>query len=147
MEKLEEKVIAFIAINYKKWNDVGMFSRGCENIHQFEKWWHLEFLFTLPEQEGDDFSEEQDNHFGIENLYSPDEFFEGDTELFEQCVNFVHNCYDENERLYSQHFNGETYPRTREPLDIMNSYASIYAGSNHELMKLYLPNHLKVNIK
>jgi hypothetical protein len=146
MEKLEQKVNAFIALNYKKWNDIGMFSHGCENIHQFEKWWYLEFLFTLPDQkqyDNKDESEYVDNHFGIENLYSYHEFFEGNVELFEECVKFVHNYYDENDGLYSQYFNGETYTRTRKPLDIMNSYASIYAGSNHEIMKIYLPSHLK----
>ena len=138
MEKLNEKVKAFIAINYKKWDDYEHTSHPIENIHQFEKWWYDDFLFTLPEP-----NEDGENYFCINEVYTPETFFENDLTLFSLCIKAVHDYYIESENLYPE---DEPYARSYDPREIMTQYASVYVLNNTELMNLYLPSHLRANI-
>jgi len=137
MEKLNEKIDGFIAINYKKWEEytIGPF----ENIHQFKKWWYDEFLFTLPEP-----SEDGENYFCINEVYTPEDFFEGDITLFSKCMKAVHDYYTETEN--SEPLTEQVYIRSYDPYDIMTEYASVYVVNNDELINLYLPLDLRQDV-
>jgi len=143
MEILDEKVIAYVERMYALWNECGMFSECvecCENFREFEKWWYNEFLYKLPE-EHDDYDIDTDGYYGIDKMYSGEEFFENNLELFSKCINFVHNHYTEREnennymgdRIYIRHYN---------PTDIMDDYFTIYIFNNNELIKKYIPQRL-----
>lgn len=137
MEKLNGKIKAFVAINYKKWEDYGDFAHF-ENIHQFEKWWYDDFLFTLPEPD-----ENGENYFCINEIYSPEDFFEGDINLFSMSIKAVHDYYTEHESI--EGYEGVLHTRNYDPINIMTEYASVYVVNNSELMNLYLPLHLMEN--
>jgi len=137
MEILDEKVRAFIAINFKKWEE---YEIPIENIHQFKKWWFNDFLFTLPEQ-----TEDGEDYFSINEIYTPEEFFEGNMEIFGKCIKIVHDYYTETERLHMDVIL-DPYPRDYDPLNIMLGYASLYVENNYDLMNLYVPLHLQDSI-
>lgn len=148
MEKLDEKVKCYIALLYRKWNDCGMFSESCEdceNFRQFEKWWYDEFLDRLPE-EHDDYDENMAGYYGIDKLYSTQEFFDNDVELFSKCISFVHNHYTESENAPDYEFD-EPYVRHYEPQHIMDEYVSIYVINNHNLIRTYIPEHLRTDME
>lgn len=143
MERLEEKVNNYIEFLYKKWNDCGLFTEcvdECENYPQFEKWWYEEFLDRLPtedsDNDNDENSQECDDYCDITKLYTVEEFFERDLDLFSQCISFVHNYYNEEE-------NSLTYSRTYVPERIMCEYSIIYFTKNTNLMmRKYIPERL-----
>ena len=147
MEKLDEKVKAYIASLYIKWNVSGVFSESCEhceNFRQFEKWWYDEFLDRLPE-EHDDYDENMDGYYGIDKIYSTQEFFENDVDLFSKCLSFVHNHYTELENAPDYEFD-EPYVRHYEPNDIMTDYANIYVLNNTDLIRTYIPERLRADM-
>jgi hypothetical protein len=143
MERLEEKVNNYIDFLYKKWNDCGLFTEyvdKCENYLQFEKWWFEDFLDRLPTEDSDDDNDENsqecDDDCDITKLYTVEEFFERDLDLFSQCISFVHNYYTEEE-------NAGTYSRTYVPERIMCEYSTIYFVDNTNLlMRKYIPERL-----
>lgn len=148
MERLEEKVNNYIEFLYKKWNDCGLFTEcvdECENYSQFEKWWYEEFIDRLPtedsDNDNDENSQECDDCCDITKLYTSEEFFERDLDLFSQCISFVHNYYNEEE-------NSLTYSRTYVPERIMCEYSIIYFANNTNLMmKKYIPERLLVDME
>jgi len=148
MERLEDKVKEYIAFLYKKWNDCGLFSEyvnECENYYQFNKWWHEEFLDRLPTEDSDNENEENsrecDDYCDITKLYSAEQFFENDVELFSKCIHFVHNYYTEEENSPTYSF-GEVYPRSYVPERIMCEYSTIFVSNNKELVRKYIPERL-----
>jgi hypothetical protein len=141
MEILDEKVIEYVENLYRKWNECGIFSECvecCENFHQFQKWWYDEFLDKLPEDH-DDYDEDMDGYYGIDKMYSVEEFFGNDLELFSKCIKFVHNHYTE--------CGNPPEIRRYDPKDIMNDYFSIYVINNNELIKKYIPHRLLVDME
>ena len=142
MERLEEKVTKYVAFLYKKWNDCGLFREyvdECENYHQYDKWWHEEFMNRIPTEDSDTDSDEHsgecDDYWYITKLYTVEEFFENDLDLFSQCISFVHNYYTEEE-------NSLSYQRTYVPDRIMCEYSTIYVANNKKLMRKYIPERL-----
>jgi hypothetical protein len=152
MERLEDKVTKYVAFLYKKWNDCGLFREyvdHCENYHQYDKWWHEEFLDRLPTEDSDTDSDENsqecDDYCDITKLYTVEQFFENDLDLFSQCIRFVHNYYTEEENTSTYPFD-EPYQRTYVPERIMCEYSTIYLTNNKELMRNYIPERLLVDM-
>jgi len=148
MEILDEKVIEYVEHIYTKWNECGMFSECveyCENFRQFEKWWYDEFLEKMPE-EHDDYDEDTDGYYGIDKMYSVEEFFGNDLELFSKCIKFVHNYYAECENV-RDYTGDDTHTPRYGPKDIMNDYFTIYVVNNNELIKKYIPQGLLVDME